>query len=363
MTKYLIVDAHKSKVLGVTVFRGYAKLSDLASISKPDIFDAKHNPTGTQRDLNSKHAKEAYEYVKNRELAFWPEVFLCVRDKKVFDFKRDKKDSEFGQLRINISIAKRKKTISISRVDGNHRLHYADGTENGFEPINKMVSFCLATELTLEQEITLFRDINNNQRRMNTSHLDNIEVRLSHDDKLKIEKTDLYIAQKLGEDNNSPFYGMVYPGGKKSTGFTIPLRSLKTGINYLLSQTKRLKKLKDGEAQYRVVKNYFSALRKWIPEAWAKPKEYLLLRGAGLWASCFIGAEVIEICLNEGKFNVDDMLKLLKSGKDWDWSNKGKFKGYSGRGGATEISNVVSSEFQKPGIISDKELFKKIMGD
>src|SRR4051812_1092809 len=69
----------RGKVLGVNVYRGYEKLCTLTEISKADIYDQKANPKGTQRDLSPKHAKEAYEYVKNKELGFWPEIFLCSR--------------------------------------------------------------------------------------------------------------------------------------------------------------------------------------------------------------------------------------------------------------------------------------------
>lgn len=71
----------RAKVLGVNVYRGFANLGDLADVSKADIYDQKGNPTGTQRDLSPSHARDAYEYVKNRDLGFWPEVFLCARKK------------------------------------------------------------------------------------------------------------------------------------------------------------------------------------------------------------------------------------------------------------------------------------------
>src|SRR4051812_47896856 len=78
--------AIRGKVLGVKVYRGYLKLSDLSGLSKADIYDAKNNPTGTQRDLSQKHAKEAYEYVKNTDIGFWPEVFLCARNNSIISF-------------------------------------------------------------------------------------------------------------------------------------------------------------------------------------------------------------------------------------------------------------------------------------
>lgn len=357
----LVLKVIRGDVFGVTVFRGFARLCDLAALSRPDIYDARSNPTGTQRDLSAKHAKDAYEYIRSRDMGFWPEVFLCARDDKVFKYRGSTKDKDVGILTLDLKRALAAKKILVSRVDGNHRLHLADGSQPDFPPILKTVSFCLAYGLALEQEMILFRDINANQKAMNTSHLDNIEARLTPEDHLKRTEPDLFIARQLGRDETSPLFGRVYEGGKRPPGAHIPLRTLRTGIGYMLSRPTKLTALREADAQYKVIRNYFSALRDWQPQAWVEPGKYLLLRGAGLWAACFIGAEVIDRALGQAKFGASDMLGILKSGRAWDWSNKGDFAGLSGRGGAVQISNKVSSDLHVEGGISVKSLYEKIM--
>jgi DGQHR domain-containing protein len=361
--RILTIPVIRGSVLGVSVLRGFAKLSDLARMSKPDIYDQKNNPQGTQRDLSPKHAREAYEYVKDRELAFWPEVFLNVRDSKAVKFRRSKSDPNIGSLVVNLSLATDKSSLAISRVDGNHRLHYVGGSDPKYPPIDKVVSFCLAYDLTTEEETILFKDINDNQKPMNTSHLDNIEVRLTSKRTLKRRRPDLYIAQKMGRDPSSPFYERIYEGGKKLEGYDIPLRSLRTGIAYMLSRSNQLGLLGDADAQNRVIRNFFQAVKKWQPRAWSQPADHIMLRGAGLWALCFIGSVVIDKALLQSQYTADQMLKILRSGKSWDWSNDGPFKGYSGRGGALEISNLVTRELKDSSRLSSKELFRKIMQD
>lgn len=359
----------KGKVLGVTVLRGYAKLCDLARISRADVYDQKRNPTGTQRDLNADHARAAYEYVKTHDLAFWPEVFLSARLPEVAEYiANDRINPDIGTLRIHLSVALRQDIIAISRVDGNHRLHYADGSHKSYPPIDRTVSFCLALQLTLEEEISLFRDINNNQRRMNTSHLDNIEARLTPEERLKVEDPALWIARQLGRDSRSPLFGLVYEGGTKTAGQCVPLRTLKTGITYMFSRPSRLTDLGDNEdlvgkvdAQHKLIANYFAAVKKWQPQAWEEPRKYLVLRGSGFWGICFIGADVIDRVLTENKFSTEDMLHVLKSGKDWNWSNKGDFRGLGGRGGATKIRELVVKEFRSESGPSMKEVWRKIM--
>ncbi len=352
-------------VLGVTVYRGYAKLCDLASISKADIYDQQLNPKGTQRDLSPKHAKDAYEYVKTRDFAFWPEVFLCARMKNIAEFIPSKSLNDVGILEIDLNATNRKGRvrIAISRIDGNHRLHYADGDSPDFPAIDKTVSFCMAYGLTQEEEIVLFRDINDNQKAMNTSHLDNIEIRLTPEETLKRNSPDLYIAQQLGRDPKSPLYERVFEGGKKSPTVDIPLRSLRTGVTYLLSKSSQLPLVPDADAQFRLIRNFFSAMKRWQPKAWSNPREYIVLRGAGLWAVCFIGAVVIDKVLLTDQYKIEDMLRILKSGKAWDWSNGGDFKGFSGRGGALEICKKVARDFGADQRMSTKDLYARIMED
>lgn len=352
----------KGKVLGVNVYRGFAALGILTDISQADIYDIQNNPQGTQRDLSPKHAREAYEYVKNNELGFWPEVFLCARKNDILTFKPVSEDyPEMGILEIDLKKLSLKDEIIISRVDGNHRLNYGNGLEKGFNRIDKDVSFCLSYDLKKDEEIQLFKDINKNQKAMNTSHLDGIVVRLSAEEELKRRNPDLYIAQKLSSDTRSPLHGRIYEGGKKPIGVEIPLRGLRTGIQYMISRSMQLPRLPDTEAQYKVIRNYFVAVKSWQPEAWNTSKDYIILRGAGLWAICFLGAQVIDRSLINNKFNPDDMLQILKSGKNWDWSNKGNFKGLSGRGGALEISNKVARYLNSDNQLSTEQLFDQIM--
>ncbi len=362
-SSYLEIPVIRGIVLGVTVYRGHAKLSDLARISSADIYDQINNPMGTQRDLSIKHAKDAYEYVKNRDFAFWPEVFLCARTDRVAQFKPLTGNKEFGTLVIDLNVATKSNSIAISRVDGNHRLHLTDGSNIEFAPIHKIVSFCLAYDLTREQEIILFKDINDNQKRMSTSHLDNIEIRLTPEEALKRKSPDLYIAQKLGREPKSPFFGRIHEGGKKHVNMDIPLHTLRTGISYMLSRSSQLQMLTDADAQFALIKNYFTAVKKWQKDAWEKPREYIMLRGSGLWAICFIGSNVIDKVLIEEKYKSDDMLKILKSGKNWDWSNNGEFKGFGGRGGASEISNKVTKQFFGGSKLSSQDFIKKMMDD
>lgn len=355
------------EVLGFKVYRGFARVCDLARISQADIYDKGTNPEGTQRDLRKKHAREAYEYARNVSgKNFFPEVTLSLREPSVIHFEPYDKKGTAGFLEVDLSLVEETRNrggISISRLDGNHRLHYVDGLVKGFAALEGMAGFCLVISIDRLTEIKLFRDINGNQMRMNTSHLDNILARLTPEDRLKVEEPELYIAKKLGEDKKSVLYQMVYQGGVRPSHFTIPLRTLKSGIKNLRSTSRRLRLLGNVDAEYRVISNYWHAVREWQPNAWEYPRDYIVLRGAGLWAICYIGAEVIDRCLETEKYAAESMVQVVRSGKDWDWRRNGQFRGYSGQGGAKRIAEEVIREFESESEISIASLTKRILGD
>lgn len=353
------IDVIRGEVLGIDVVRGFAPLSLLARISKPDIFDEKANPTGTQRDLSPKHARDAYEYARRTERGYWPEVFLCLRDPRAVAFKERKKG--VGVIDFDPAQIEASDDIIISRADGNHRLALADGKSKSVPPIDRPVSFCLAMSLSMAEEIAIFRDINDNQKSMDTSHLDKIEIRLSGEDAIKSRDPSLFIANRLANDEDSVLSGFVYQGGKRPPGTIIPLRGLHTGIQYMLSRQTKLTALGGPDAQLVLIKNYFKALKKWVPEAWNSPKDFLMLRGAAFWGTCFLGAEVIDRTLSKKAYSVDDMVSVLESGKKWDWGRNGDFAGLSGRGGAVKIADQIIRELVDDEGVSMNDLLKDIL--
>lgn len=365
MKNEVIFPVLKTEILGILTYRGSGKLSDIAKVSKADVFDEEKNRKGTQRGLKVQHAKSAYEYVKNNSFSFWPEVVLCCRKPDVILFESKNQETAAGLLHVDlrkIEQINKRNSIAISRVDGNHRLHFAKGDYEDFPPIEKNASFCMLVNLSIEQEVQLFRDINNNLERMPTSHLDYITVKLTPEEELKKNNPSLYIAQKLDEDKESPFYQRISKTGKKNEIRDMPLRSVNSGVQYLRSNTKELKTLSgsDADIEYVLIRNYFLALKQWQPEAWEEPKKYLLLRGAGFWGACFLGGVIIDRCLLDGKWEVADMLKLLRSGIEWDWSNAGPFKAYSGRGGANKISELIEERLPTKGGIALVTIREKI---
>lgn len=158
--------------LGHKAYRGFGSLQELAAISKADVFDQNTNKFGTQRNLSTQHARKAYQYVAEKPKAFFPEVILNVRDSSYIKFTGDKNrdGTSFGTLQF-LRDPRLTKAVIVSRLDGNHRLWYLDGHDSNFDPVARTASFCIVVLTDLKQELEMFRDINDNQMGMNTSHL------------------------------------------------------------------------------------------------------------------------------------------------------------------------------------------------
>ena len=203
------------KCLGHKAFRGFGPLKALAEISQADVFDQNKNRSGTQRNLSVQHARKAYQYVAEKQHAFCPEMILNLRDPSFVKFRVSKRagGASFGVLEF-VKDQRRASAVVVSRLDGNHRLWFADGHEKGLEAVDRPVSFCFLLLKDLNAELELFRDINDNQMGMNTSHLQNITARLLGDQALKVQNPSLYIVQRLQKDKKSPLYGMIHEGGR-----------------------------------------------------------------------------------------------------------------------------------------------------
>jgi len=71
---------------------------------------------------------------------------------------------------------------------------------------------------------------------------------------------------------------------------------------------------------------------------------------------------VIDRVLGAGRYKSRDMLKVLRSGSEWDWSVKGDFAGLGGRGGAAKIRDKVVAELHDESGVSVKDLARRIIG-
>ena len=320
--------------LNLVTIRGHARLDALAAVSAPDVYDQSLNPTGTQRALKPKHARECFAYAMNsleviadEEPHAFPELLFNVRDaqalelyslddpEELLDFDSLTEDVEHAVVGVRIHLGKiefPKRLVGpqISRVDGNHRLHEADGlltkaAEGGDAGITNRefpdVAFALLVSLSPVQEARLFRDINGEHEGMETAHLDTIIVRTTDPESLRTDssKRPLWIAYELTKPGMA-FDGKVFFGGSKEgvkeLGGIPPLKinSLKTTVAQQLKSAPFAEAHFAGkpEALLHLIDRFWKAVAQTFPEAWSNKRDYILLQAIGLGAFARIGGDL-----------------------------------------------------------------------
>jgi len=352
--------------LGVKAYRGFGLLSDLAGISRADVFDQVKNRMGTQRNLSVTHARKAYEYVSDNEKAFYPEIILNIRDESYIDVRAT--HSHAGCNFATLTFVKDPKAtdqVIISRLDGNHRLWFTDGHDPNFEPVSRSVSFCFVVLPKIEDELELFRDINDNQMGMNTSHLENITARLLGEKALKVKNPAAYIVQRLQKDSESPLHGRIHEGGSIRKGATLSgltIANLTLAVKDMLTRSAKLSQFPDADAQFEVIKNFWKAVQEWLPDAWNHPRDYIIFKGVGLYTMSYVGIEVIDRCLLKGKYATDDILSYLRQIPSTSLMATKTGLAYAGRGGGRKMANDLIASLEEPGEVSLNRLQKMILG-
>jgi DGQHR domain-containing protein len=353
------VMAQAAQNLDTICYRGTAPLAHLALLSQPDIFDQVTNPEGLQRDLSPSHAADAYKYVSRKPDAgfprAFPEIVLNVRDKKVLQRELVGEADGAEVYRFSFDLDKmRDGKVAVSRVDGNHRLWYAAGDDNR-DPLLEEAPFQIHVGLTREQERSLFVDINANQKGLNVSHLSIMRARLTPEEQEIKDHPDRWMSNKLVDDADSPWMGLVHLGGSKqgsrAQGLTRPVNfaSLQQGVARTLAKSQYIHDLTDPRAQYLVVRNYWEAVKRTFVEEWSRPKDYLLLKNIGVMSLSILGGTVIDRCMARGTVRVEDMVRYLNQVRtvfNWQRDALGdqSVSGMSGNRAALIIAGEMAKE-------------------
>jgi len=351
--------AMQSIALDVSCLRGFARLCDLAKISNADEYDQVNHPDGMQRNLNKKHAREAYEYAKTckpGQKRIWPEVILSIRRMDGVEIKSNssfKGSSEIHGVNIRVDLDKIDVSASdptFSRVDGNHRLYYAKGGKFG-TAVETIVPFCIIQGLTRAEERIIFRTINEMQKKLSVSHLLRIEGQTSDDFEMKKNNPVLWLVGGLRKEALSPFYNVVYIAGKKQdqAAYIINQKSLLDGVALLYKSLDiQLRDVSKIELLLKILVNYYNAVKERWPNQWNdnKHQDYLLMTNTGMQALAYLGAEIIKKQIVRREVTKEVFLGALKV-VEFDWKSvddEGK-KRTTGRAGGEAMGKEMIGEW------------------
>lgn len=377
--------------------RGFAPLDALAAVSAPDVFDDEVNPTGTQRDLKTDHADASFRYAtrpsegRGTNVRAFPEIILNVRDMLVvevsdwvtgetldFDSHSVGSDIPTGPVRLSVdleAIEFPKSTIDpeVSRVDGNHRLYGPDahlesldtGEGNRSDSITMPeVPFMIFLNLTLDEELKLFNDLNGQHMGMEPSLIVTQTVRLGPEDaKLDPKRLPAWIAFELTRPGHA-FEGIVFVGGSRRGAreagrkLRLTLSALRGAVALMIRQSHDLRETLRGqpEAILAVIDNYWTAIGETFPEAWSNKRDFILLQSIGLNGFAEYGASVIDRA--EGNVSVDYFRQVLEGIKsEITLDRKAEiFVGRAGAGGATFVAQILRDASTAESLVRSKIL-------
>ena len=276
---------------------------------------------GYQRNLSSKRAYEIMDYVSKYKGLIPNNVILN------FDI-----DLKFNRSNQTISFNLKDNIAWI--IDGQHRLY---GLSLIKKPIDVIV---VAFEgLNISDQAKIFRVINSTQKGVNSSLIyDLIDI---VKDASFVEERAHEIVKKLNADPESPWYGQI-----KMLGIGKGLISQSAFVNnlkLLVDEEKRAPlHIYTEEEQYKILKNYFNAIKFVFPDDWGSPKS-LLTKTMGFYSFMELLPMILQICLSKQDLRVEAVIKVMDPIKNYDFSSTGPLKGVSGKAGVERITNELSS--------------------
>lgn len=310
------------------VFIGFARARDLVAFSFADVLD-ETTGAGYQRRFSKEHSLEFKRYIQTDGATSIPLTFNLRAPARSWALHRGPGKSAVLRL-------PDEPTEVLVQVDGQHRLGFLQTSTIEF-------AFMTYIGLSVEEEMDVFRVINGKAKGLSNSLIDFTEARLIGADLPKV-KPELYVALRLHEDEQSPWYKRLDLGGDKTVG-TKRIASLRT-MQVAVKRLVRSANWASPPTAQRIAAltiEFWRAVAFVLPDAWANPRGYMLTKGIGVYAlMSFAGHLVGEAHKRGDSPDFDFFVSNLSDFVDRiDWSNSGPLHGFGGAGGADAALQLI----------------------
>jgi len=305
---------------GVEAFLGFASARLLYKLSFADVLN-EETGEGYQRPRSVAHSLSFKRYITQPYSSTITLTFNLR--KETSEYWRIKRLSEGRAL-----LYLRDGVRSLAQVDCQHRL-------GELANIDIPLAFMTYIGLDLRSEMALFNVINSRARGLSSSLTDYHESNLLND--LAAEAPHLYIARKLNEDPDSPWYRMILYGGETNSGLKrrTSLRMMQKSIQRFLRQSQPF--LQNGiEDCLLLIKSFWKAVKVVFPDQWAHPRQSLLTKGVGLYSLMFLLVDLVRTRERKDSWDVFFIEKLSLLRGKVDWTSKGTFSNAGGQKGALQ---------------------------
>lgn len=327
--KYLIFKVMCLRCGQLPVVVGAAPATDLFRLSFADVLREAEDQ-GYQRPIDPRHSREFRKYIEQPGATTIPLTFN-LRSESGDGWSLDSYE-EGAPATLSVRVPSADAPSVLAQVDCQHRLGMmADSTIP--------LTFQCFLGLNPQDEMAIFNVINAKAKGLSPSLLDYHATKLIAD--LETIRLELFIAKRLNDDHESVWFGKVKLGGASTQGSKrrASLRGLQTATKAFL-QRRPFDDVAhlDAWQRYEVVRDFWTAVVDVWPGPWAKPRRYLLTKCVGVTALSMLAADVVASALASSRpLTAETFREHLSLLSDVDWSNKGPFQAYGGRGGATEV--------------------------
>ena len=313
------------------VFFGFAPARDLCKASFADVL-SESTGLGYQRPRSISHSLDFKTYIQREGSSTIPLTFNLRAERKAH-WKIEETGSGLAVLRLGQS------KPAMAQVDCQHRLGELHDSDVS-------LAFMTYIGLTLVEEKALFVVINSKAKGLSTSLTDFHEANLAKD--LKNDVPHLYIAKKLNEDPESPWYQKIKIGGEDTSGLMrkTSLRMMQKTTLKFLAQTRHVN-FGDVDGAYEAIANYWRAVAEAFPEAWSNHRQNLLTKGVGLYSMTHLLADIVNLAPNHAYTKEFFSGRLTPLMGTIEWNSTGQFAGVGGQRGVMGVYETLKRELLK----------------
>lgn len=307
------------------VFMGFASAKLLRSVSFADVLD-EETGDGYQRPPNKGHSLDFKKYIMRPQSSTIPLTFNLRNE-----FKRNWQVRRGKTGRAVLCIEK--DTKCLAQVDCQHRL-------GELHDVDVPLAFMSFIGLDLRAEMAQFVIINSKSKGLSSSLTDYHESNLLSD--LASEAPHLFIARKLNEDPDSPWFKLIRYGGETTSGLKrkTSFRMMQKATLRFLSQTKRMG-MGDVNAKYSMVCAFWRAVKELFPAEWADHRHHLITKGVGLHSLMRLLGDII-VADGPGNSSAEYFHgRIIGLTERIDWSANGPFANAGGQKGVQEVHAVL----------------------
>ena len=309
---------------------GLAPASQLHRASFADVLD-EDTGTGYQRRFNASHSLEFRKYIQAPRSTTIPLTFN-VRPSVRQPWILRELAAGTATLRLDLSDGP-----VLAQVDCQHRLGF-------LKDVEVPLAFMTFLGLSVREEMEVFNVINSKAKGLNSSLLDFHESALTSD--LSAAKPEIYIALRLNELEESPWFRRLDLGGSTTVGMRryASLRTMQKAVRRFLRGSRILDSVETDDALKVVVAFWRSVATVLAPE-WRTPRNNFVTKGIGVYSLMSVAAD-LYLDGRKARISCDEAYftgTLSDFARDVDWSSNGPLRGFGGTAGADQALALLRS--------------------